>query len=365
MSDDRPGATILLALLEGATFANAVRSNGRPCRIRLPDDPESRVALIRAHLSGAPSTLTFHAEGYEPWEERVDAVTLAAFCPAADGRCRWVAVDLDASDHGASGLCDPCHATRVIAERAAHAGLGSGMLVTRSRRGCGRHVFVLLSEPVSLADAVIGVAALAAAAFRIAAFDVANNGAQNAFRRVNGPVARPGDAGAVELLPHSSQKPPHGWALALPAAGAAAPFGGGVIVDPFEDQPTRLGRVPRCDHVCWTRFVDEAKATLSKRNATAAPLLVRRPAKYTHRSRSPIDRIDRRTQAFLEGRVTEGARNTSAFAASANLLGCGVDQREAEFLIVAGATTCGLPEREARNAFNSAVRAVGRRKVST
>ena len=45
------------------------------------------------------------------------------------------------------------------------------------RGGRGRHVFLLLPELVALADAVIGVAALVAAAFKVAARDVAECGA--------------------------------------------------------------------------------------------------------------------------------------------------------------------------------------------
>ena len=48
MTDDRVPAPLLLALLNGATFANAMRRNGNPCRIRLPDDPGARAALIFA-----------------------------------------------------------------------------------------------------------------------------------------------------------------------------------------------------------------------------------------------------------------------------------------------------------------------------
>ncbi len=362
MTDARVAAPLLLALLDGATFANATRRSGKPCRIRLPDDPESRTAIVDAHLRGAPSTLTFHANGHTPWREQVDAVALAAFCPAADGRCRWVGIDLDAADHGATGLVDPMYVARTIAERAANAGLMAGLLIARSRRGRGRHVFMLLPEPVALADAVIGVAALAAAAFKVAASDVAEYGAQHAFCRADGAIARPGEAGAVELLPRSTVKPPHGWALALPGAGAFASHGGGVIVDPFEDQPINYDRVPRCDHEAWSRFIEEARATLSKRNAATAPQLMRRIVNYTDRPRRPIDRIDARTQAFLDGHTPEGTRNMSAFAASANLLGCGIDQREAKRLIVAGAAACDLPQREALDAFKSAVETLARRQ---
>ncbi|MEK6676511.1 MAG: hypothetical protein AABZ47_12775 [Planctomycetota bacterium] len=100
-------AETLLALLDGAIFANAIRRNGKPCRIHLPDDPKSRTAIVDAHLRGNPSTLEFQAEGRDPWREKVDPVALSAFCPAADGRCRWLGIDLDAADHGAGGLFDP------------------------------------------------------------------------------------------------------------------------------------------------------------------------------------------------------------------------------------------------------------------
>jgi hypothetical protein len=362
VTDDRVATPLLLALLDGTTFANAVRRSGKPSRVRLPDDSEARSALVGAHLRGAPSTLTFHAEGREPWREQVDAVALAAFCPAADGRCRWMGIDLDAADHGERGLVDPVNAVRALAERADAAGLAAGLLVARSRRGRGRHVFLVLPEPVALADAVIGVATLAAAAFKIAASDVTEYDAQHAFRRVNGAIARPGDAGAVELFPRSTVKPLYGWPLALPGGGAFTTHGGGVIVDPFEDRPICHECVPRCDHEPWSRFIEEARATLSKRNVTEVPQFMKRPANDTDRPRCPIDRLDARTRAFLDGCTPQGARNMSAFAASANLLGCGINPREAERLIVAGAVACGLPQREALDAFKSAVGALTRKQ---
>jgi hypothetical protein len=61
-------------------------------------------------------------------------------------------------------------------------------------------VFLMLPEPVALADAVIGVAALAAIAFKVAASEVTEHGAQHVLRRVNGTMARPGDAGADGLM---------------------------------------------------------------------------------------------------------------------------------------------------------------------
>jgi len=362
MTDDRLAVPLLLALLDGTTFANAIRRSGKPCRILLPDDPKSRTALVGAHLRGAPATLTFYADGHKPWPERVSAVALAALCPGEDGRCRWVGIDLDSADHGVTGLADPVHAARTIAERATAAGLISGLLMARSRRGRGRHVFLMLPGPIALTDAVIGVAALAAAAFKVAGSDVVLYGAQHAFRCANSAIACPGEPGAVELLPRSTVRPRHGWALALPAAGAFRVHGGGVIVDAFTDRPTHHGCVPRCDPESWSRFIEEARATLSMRNAATAPQRVKQRDNRTDRSCRSIDRIDPRTLAFLNGLAPEGTRNMSAFAASANLLGCGVEERNVERLILAGAAACGLPEREARAAFSSAAGALTRKR---
>lgn len=361
MIEDRVVASILLALLEGATFANALRRSAKPCRIRLPDDRESRMALVCAHLSGAARTLVFHAESSEPWTERVDAVVLAAFCPARDGRCRWVGIDLDAADHGPGGLSDPVHAVRTIAERADAAGLSDGLLVARSRRGRGRHVFLLLREPTPLEDAVIGVGALAANAFRVAERDTEEEGTQHAFRCSNGTIAQPGDAGTVELTPVSTSAPRFGWSMLLPAAGALAAHGGGVIVDPYEDRPVQHRAVPQCDPKAWANFVTEAQASLPERTGVAPPHPVKRFIALGYCPGQPLDRIDDRTRAFVEGRTPEGMRNRSAFVASANLIGCGVEEREAERLILIGATACGLPEREARATFRSAATSVGRR----
>lgn len=355
---DQVAASTLLALLDGAVFANATRRSGKPCRIRLPGDPAARGALVTAHLRGVPATVTFHADGHEPWREQVEAVVLAAFCPATDGPCRWVAIDLDGADHGNGGLVDPVHATRTLAEQAGNAGLLPGLLVARSRRGRGRHVFLLLSEPVSLPDAVVGVAALAAAAFRVAASDVTECGAKHAFRRTDGAIVRPGDPGAVELLPHSTARPTHGWALTLPGAGAFAPHGGGVIVDAFTDRPVVHNRVPRCDRLAWSQCLEHAKASLAERTNLPSAACLPRGSNRAKRTLPPIDRVDARTRAFLDGRTPKGSRNSAAFAASANLLGCGVPENEAERLILAGASACGLPECEALATFKSAVRAL-------
>jgi len=353
---------LLLALLDGTTSANAIRNSGKPCRIALPTDPDARRALVDLHLRGEPSALTFRASGHKPWQEHVDAVSLAALCPGEDGLCRWIGIDLDAADHGASGLADPVHATRALAERADVAGLSTGLLVARSRGGQGRHVFLILPEPIALDDAVIGVAAIAAAAFKVAMSDVVEYGAPHAFRCANGSIARPGDAGAVELLPRSTAKPPFGWALALPGAGAFATHGGGVIVDPFDNKPIQLDRVPRCDGQAWQLLVSETREKLTNRKTSPGPRHRNRPANDTHGLGRPIDRIDARTRAFLDGLVSEGSRNNCAFAASANLVGCGIDPKEAMALILAGAASCSLPEPEARAAFASAMNVIVRRR---
>jgi hypothetical protein len=211
-------------------------------------------------------------------------------------------------------------------------------------------------------DAVIGVAALAAVAFKVAASDITDYGAEHAFRRADGAIARLGDAGTIELLPHSTVKPPCGWALALPCAGAFAAHGGGVIVDPFEDKPIQHEHVPRCNAEAWAQFIAEARAALSRRATAAVPQRTRPRASYTDSSRDLLDRVDHRTSAFLDGITPEGQRNAAAFAASANLIGCGVEEHEAERLIMAGAAACGLPEREARAAFASAVSVMARKR---
>lgn len=353
---------LLLAMLNGSVFVNAFRSTGKPCRIRFPEDADARRVLVDAHVHGRSKVLTFLAEGCEPWTERVEAVVLAAFCPGADGLCRWVALDLDAADHGATGLADPVHAARVIAERAEAAGLSSGMLVVRSRRGQGRHIFFLFQNPIALEDAVFGVAALAASAWNVASSDVTYYDAQHAFRRVDVEVASPGAPGSVEIVPRSTARPPYGWPMTLPAAGALAGCGGGVIVDPFTDRPCLLEYVPRCDTDAWTRFVIDARNELAKRNTRSAWGRRSRSGNPSWRHHHPLDRVDARTREFLDGRVTEGGRNTAAFAASANLLGCGIGDREAQQLVVSGAVACGLSEREARAAFKSACTAFRRKR---
>lgn len=356
-------AGTLLRLLEGATFATAVRRNGKPCRILLPEDAAAREALVDAHLRGAAANLEFRANNWDEWRELVDAVVLAGYSPGADGLCRWVGIDLDAADHGAGGLADPAHAVRGIAGRAGNAGLLDGLLVARSRRGRGRHVFLLPPEPVPLNDAVIGVASLIAAAFRVAESDAEQGEIPHAFGCANGSIAEPGDAGSVELIPRSTTRPPCGWPLLLPMAGAFAAHGGGVVVDPFEEQPIECCAVPHCNADAWHTFVAEAWAALAEQAASSCSVsrTSRRGDRRNSSAQRPLNRIDPRTRSFLDGHAVQGTRNVSAFAASANLLACGVEEHEAERLILAGAAACGLPEPEARAAFKSAARAIARK----
>jgi hypothetical protein len=345
----------LLTMLEGASFANAVMPWGKPGPIQLPDDPHERGRLVDAHLGGEPADVLYSPRERLPQRVHVRRLALAAFCPATDGRCRWLGVDLDAADHGPRGLADPVHAARCLAERADMAGLLSGLLIARSRGERGRHVLLILPAPVSLADAVIGVAALVADAFRVAAADRADHGTLHAFRTADGRTARPGEPGAIELIPRGSQKPEFGWPLALPAAGAFVERDGGVIVDPFADTPWTLVDAPRCDARCWSRFVAEARARLAHRSRAEA---ISRPAERRNPSRGtadPLERADSRTRAFLDGRASEGMRNTACFAAACNLIGVGATTAETERLVLAGAAACGLPQREARTALASAI----------
>jgi hypothetical protein len=349
----------LRAMLDGAAVANAVMPWGKPGPIRLPDDPTERAALVNAHVRGEPADVTYCPAGHAPSMVHVEALALAGFCPAADGRCRWLGIDLDAADgHGAGGLADPEHAAGCLVERADAAGLLSGLLVARSRGGRGRHVFVFPPEPVALADGVLALAALVASAFKIAAADADNYGAPHAFRCADGAIAEPGQAGAMELRPRGTARPALGWTLALPAAGAFAQAGGGTVLDPFTDTPCELSAVPRCDARQWARFVADARAMLPRQRPgklDSRPVAGRSGVRWA--SGTGPRALDARTHDFLEGRVSQGTRNSACFAAGCNLLGSGVSESEAERLILAGAVACELPEREARTCFASAAMA--------
>lgn len=338
----------LLALLAGSTHANFIAPWGRPAPMLLPDDPDELGVLIGAHIDGAPATVAYAVSSKPVEELHVDRLVLAAFCPGADGLARWIGVDLDGADHG-DGLADPAHAARCIAERVDNAGLSQGLIVARSRRGVGRHVWLIPPRPVSLADAALALAAIVVDAFRIAGDDVADAGGLHAFRTTSGGIATLGQSGAVELTPRdSAMRPPIGWPLTLPGAGAYAPVGG-LIVDPFDDRPIVLADVPRCDPAQWDRY-------MQGRSIPATP---RRPAyRATERGASTDrrGRLNPQTEAFLSGRVEEGARNKSAFAAACNLSAVGYSDDEIRTLVLTAGRACGLAEREVVTCIASALR---------
>lgn len=323
---------VLNRLLDGSAWAVAERANGRPGRIRLPEDPARRRELVRRHLAGEPATISFHAEGCEPWVERVERVQLAAYCPAADGCCRWVGLDLDGASHGSRGLADVDRAAAAIVERADALGLGGGLLLARSRSGSGRHVWLLTPGSAPLADAVVAVGALAAAAMRAAADDVHDGSLVHAFIRIDATIAPPGDVG-LEMIPRSDDRPQFGWSLRLPTA-------------------ERVIRPPAgaCDAGAWAALVREARARLRPRP----------PARRTARAVRNARVLSDRTREFLDGRVSQGSRNAEAYAAACSLFGAGIDPIEVERLILDGAGSCGMREREARDVLKSARKAVAR-----
>jgi len=299
--------------------------------------------------------VTYCPAGKPEQRVQLEAVVLAALCPASDGLARWIAVDLDGPDHGPGGLADPMHAERCIAERAGGAGLAGGSLCARSRNGKGAHFWLLAPEPVPLADAVVVAAALAAQAWKAAGADAEHEGAPHAFRSVAGRIVVPGKSGAVELIPPSTDKPRLGWSMTLPLAGALAYSGGGLLFDPFKNEPARLEKMPATDPDAWETFLRESRAELARRTRPARPR-PQLPRRRTRPERDPLTRIDSRTRDLLDGRIPEGERNKSVFAGVCNLIGCGVQPTEAERLALAGALACGLHEREARSAIKSALR---------
>lgn len=353
--------SLLLALLDGAIWATCVRNNGRPGRIALPSDPRQRDALVDAHLAGEPAKLRFHARGAPPWTESVRAVRIVAYCPADDGLCRWIAIDLDAGDHGARGLADPAHAMRCIAERADAAGLADGLLANRSGGGCGRHLWLIPPAPCSLADGVLAVAALAAAASRIG-----RDADKYPFARADGTDAALGDPGAIEFYPRQTRRPAYGWGLALPCAGAAKRRGGGILVDAFDDRPIAINTVPRSDAANWNRFLCESRRRLEaarERERIQNRFTRRRkpplksslnPLAALERSRSPYAAMAR---SLLAGTIAEGERNHAVYAAALRLYHLGVPDWEVEAIVMQAALAAGLPEREARATLRSARKA--------
>lgn len=352
---------LLVELLDGSEFATAIRQNGKPGRFALPIDRDARRRLVDAHICGLPMRLTFHSAKGTSWTEIVRQVILAAYCPASDGLCRWAGIDLDATDHGNGGLVNPRRAAASVFERAENAGLGSGLLVARSRRGMGRHVFLIPPQPVPLDEAAVAIASLVASAVRAGNRDVLEESVPHAFATDGGHTAIPGQAGALEIIPRSTNAPAFGWALTLPAAAAFAGHDGGVIIDPEKDQPRSLDVMPRCEASAWSSLIDEARNALRLTELLSSRVGPWRRDGDRYPERAVLERLDPRTRSFIDGRVEQGARNDSAFAASANLLGCGLDPSHALGLILDGAARCRLPEDEARSAFDSATRSWSRK----
>ena len=338
-------------LLDGATYAVARRPDGKPCPILWPDDAAGREALIRAHYAGSRATVTF-AAGSRTWRAEVPSLELAAYAPAAEGLTRSIAVDLDGPTHGAGGLADPAHAARVIAERAENAGLAGGLIVAESRSGDGRHVWLVLPGPTELCDAALGLGALVASAFAVATRDAHETGAPHAFATVAGPAAVPGQAGAVELFPPSTQRPTRGWSLRLPfyrglfVAERLCPF------RPGSAGRLMLNSVPAMDPGAWARWVDDARRELTRKRAFKAASV---PAVERERA-GQGGKPSARTQAFLDGRAEPGSRNAECFAAAANLAGLGWPAGLIRGAILSGAERCGLPRGETEACIASALR---------
>ena len=344
---------ICLRLLDGQTRANAMMPWAKPGPIHVPDDPHGRRALVRAHISGSPSHVAY-APAHGSWQSiRVEQVVLFALCPGADALTRWFVVDLDAAHgHGSGGLVDPAHAAKCLAERVDSFGLVDGLVVASSRGGKGRHVWMIFDAPVSLADAVVGVGRLAAQAYLIAERDVHEYHCDHAFRCANGTIAHPGQSGAFELVPHSDEVPPLGWAMVMPAAGAFTACGGGILLDPFADKPIKLRHIPRCNPAAWASLVEQMKPPPASKSVKSGP------CRQQVRDDDPLNRLDPRTRAFLDGQVVDG-RNDALFAATCNMIGLGIETHDAENLAIAGASACRLPERETRSTIRSAMRTMG------
>lgn len=345
---------ILRMMLDGSTHAAAMMPWGQFGPILLPEPTADRDKLIAAHLSGTPADVRFSPMGKPPRAVSLDAVQLSAYLPRADGLCCFIAVDLDGSSHGSNGLADPDAAALCFAERADSFGLLPAALIVSSRSGAGRHIFAFPPEPVPQADATLAVAFLAATARRIADRDANEYSSAHAFRNGSGEVARPGQSGAVELLPRATERPERGYAIAMPFGGAAAKCGGGVPLDVFEHppKPLRLDTVPRCNADAWHRFISEARRALERRT--------KRPPVHTGRSWGRSDRgrarLDPRTEALLAGTIGEGGRNRAVYYGFGDLVRSGVSPPDAEGMIVAAAERCGLRRSEALATVKSAQR---------
>lgn len=324
------------------------RANGDLLR----DVQDERRSLIKGHLAGAPSTVMLCPAGKPERPTRLTETHLAAYIPWPDGRCPFGAIDLDSADgHGPGGLADVRHAVRAICSVADELGILDGVTVAPSGSETGRHIFVVPPVPARLDDMVIALAALVARSYDAAEADVTDSGGDvpHAFRTANGEIARPGAAGAVELAPKSTARPPIGWSMALPRS----------IRDGFTDDPVTLVAMPRCNATAWASLIRDARAMLpsSKPKPRTSPRFAKAGPRSLDRL---IGTLDPRAREFLRGATAEGGRNAAAFAAACALFGRGVPDRDVERLVQEGADRCGLPTNEAATAVKSARRAVQR-----
>lgn len=349
----------LLELLEVSSHAGVMLPWGRPGPIELPDNEAERRELALAHIQGRQATVVYAPANTVPKRMTVDPLVLFAYAPASDGKCRWIGIDLDSCDgHGSSGLVDAVRAAACIAGHCDAIGLLNGLVIARSRSGRGRHAWLVPPYPVSLDDAVIAVGGIAALGMELATRDENDRGLPHAFLCGNGSKAIPGRSGSVELIPHSTERPPRGWSLLLPCSGAFKNVDGGAIVDPFTSPSVHaeLREVPCCPDEWWRTCISELRAEIEHRTPLSnKPNSPRPPAN----PRSAIQRVDPRTRVFLEGRCPPGERDRSLFIAVCNMIGVGMAVTEVESLALQGAAACGLPDREARATIRSALRTKG------
>lgn len=337
---------------DGCKRAQAVMPWGAFAPIILPDDDAGRVALIDAHIAGGPANVTYAPLGKRSRMVRVERLQLAALTPRTDGRCSWLALDLDGASHGATGLVDPVGAARCVAERCDALGLAEGLLVVRSRSGAGVHVWVLSGAPVPQADAALVAAYIASCARRVADRDAVDYETPHSFLTASGGLAEPGRAGAVEILPRSIERPRLGYALVLPFSSLSAERGGGVQLDVLG--AGELERVPACYPARFARVLTEARRELAARQARRTPT-------HCPRHYRPKRRLDPRTEALLVGAAPEGTRNRALFYAVGDLLRAGRTASEAERELLDAAQRCGLSCAEAAATIRSGFCRVGGR----
>jgi hypothetical protein len=339
--------SVLTRMLAGCEFASCQMPWGRPGPIRLPESEDARFDLTRSHLKGGPATV-FYTPAKGPCEEvDLKETRLFCLCPATDRRCRWVGIDLDGVNHGNDGLVDPLHTVRTFASAAEELGLLDGLMVAPSRSGVGRHLFLLLPSPTSLADAVLGLAAWTAHAWRIADRDVTDYDGQHAFRNSEGIPSQPGQAGAIELIPRSDAPPPLGWSLALPRE----------FNDPFTDHKVEIKSDISCSTDAWSTLIEQTRRLRRPQSLRS------RPERRLPHSRKRIDGASKElhpdTVDFLNGNTPVGRRNQSLFATVCNLLGHGMDATEVEKFALDAGINNGLSHREAVATIQSALRTKG------